>query len=458
MNLRIVLFEDPTVRGFRPLSASVPQFEVRCGACNLRERVELAGAVGGELRLRDHLLPLALDPAWTATAGDGPGRRLWLGGRLAPSCDLVEALLGAATGDFVLRDGRGVLAASLTGDEAAAWDASWRELAARPWGADAAWEPPVPGAWQVLAQGDGGEILGPPRQGEDLAVLVSEPALDWIWDVVPRTARALTGDLERLCARELARRPWGVVGEAAAPTWSRPGTLRPLETLPPGVHADDPSRVWAGEGVTCAPGVVIDTAAGPVLLDAGARIGPHVLLAGPLYMGRDSRVKAGARVYGESSFGVGARLAGEIGESTFGDFANKQHEGFIGHAVLGSWINLGAMTTNSDLKNNYGPVRVDQGEGARDTGRRFVGLLAGDHVKTAIGTLFNTGTVVGFASNVFGDGMPPKFVRAFSWGGTADAPRYDAERAMATARVVMARRECVFTDGHEHLFSELASG
>ena len=95
---------------------------------------------------------------------------------------------------------------------------------------------------------------------------------------------------------------------------------------------------------------------------------------------------------------MGNRLAGEIGESTFGDFANKQHEGFIGHAVLGSWVNLGAMTTCSDLKNNYGPVRVDLGWGEVDSGLRFVGLLMGDHAKTAIGTLFNTGTCVGFAS------------------------------------------------------------
>jgi UDP-N-acetylglucosamine diphosphorylase/glucosamine-1-phosphate N-acetyltransferase len=174
-----------------------------------------------------------------------------------------------------------------------------------------------------------------------------------------------------------------------------------------------------------------------------------------LYIGPGSLVKPGSRIHGESSFGVVNRIAGEIGESTFGDFSNKQHEGFIGHAVLGSWINLGAMTTCSDLKNNYGEIRVDLGQGAVATGRRFVGLLMGDHAKTAIGTLFNTGTCVGFASNIFGTGMPPKHVPNFRWGGGHGDAAYAVDRAVATAATVMNRRGCVFDESHRRLFSAL---
>jgi UDP-N-acetylglucosamine diphosphorylase/glucosamine-1-phosphate N-acetyltransferase len=181
----------------------------------------------------------------------------------------------------------------------------------------------------------------------------------------------------------------------------------------------------------------------------------HCYLAGPLYVGRETIVKPGTRLYGESSFGVGNRLAGEIGESTFGDYANKQHDGFVGHAVLGSWINLGAMTTCSDLKNNYGPVRVDLGEGEQESGQRFVGLMLGDHAKTAIGSLFNTGTTVGFASNIFGGGMPPKFVPNFSWGGASGAAVYGLDQAQRTAETVLKRRGCTWTPGHEGLFAKL---
>jgi hypothetical protein len=337
------------------------------------------------------------------------------------------------------------------------WEATWAEAAGRVWSPGAApWEPPVPSEWSSLATGPGGEVLAPARV--DAAGLVEEPPLDWIWQVVPRTAAALAADLAHARTTGVRRRPWGVVPVAPDPAWSEPGPLTPLETLPVGVHADDPASVLAGPGASCAPGVVCDTSGGPIVLDRDVSVGANTLLEGPLYLGPACRVKAGSRLYGESSFGVGCRVAGEIGESTCGDFTNKQHEGFLGHAVLGSWLNLGAMTTNSDLKNNYGPVRVDLGDGPRDTGLRFVGLLAGDHVKTAIGTLFNTGTVVGFASNIFGAGMPPKHVPAFSWGGAPDAPSYDVGKAMDTARVVMARRECAFTDGHAALFRHLAAG
>ena len=185
------------------------------------------------------------------------------------------------------------------------------------------------------------------------------------------------------------------------------------------------------------------------------RVQPFSYLEGPLYVGPGTLIKAGARIYGETSLGAVCKVAGEVGESIFADFVNKQHDGFMGHAVLGSWVNLGAGTTNSDLKNNYGPVRVDLGRGPVDTGLRFLGLLMGEHSKSAIGTLFNTGTCVGFSCNVFASGFPPKFLPNFSWGldGTT---RYAVEPAIATARVVMSRRGVAFQDVHAALFRVLA--
>lgn len=218
---------------------------------------------------------------------------------------------------------------------------------------------------------------------------------------------------------------------------------------------DAPGKVYCGEGVDLAPGTALNTEQGPIILDRGVRVMPQCYLEGPLYIGPGSLVKPGTRIHGESSFGIVNRLAGEIGESTFGDFANKQHEGFIGHAVLGSWINLGAMTTCSDLKNNYGAIRVDLGSGAMATGKHFIGLMLGDHAKTAIGVLFNTGTCVGFASNIFGAGMPPKYVGNFQWGGQEGCPRYAVDRARATAEIVMKRRGCLFTEAHGELFTSL---
>ena len=132
-----------------------------------------------------------------------------------------------------------------------------------------------------------------------------------------------------------------------------------------------------------------------------------------------------------------------------GDFVNKQHDGFIGHAVLGSWINLGAGTTCSDLKNNYSAVRVDLGEGAVDSGESFVGPHIGDHAKTGIDTMLTTGAVLGVGANVFGGGFIPRYVPPFSWGGSESLSEYRLEEALSTARAVYARRDAVWTNAAE---------
>lgn len=464
----IVVFEDHTWTGFRPLAASQPVFELRCGLFGTRERVELAGGAG-TLRCRRHLADLLPTGSWRV---NGPaasaGPELWLSGRLAPRAELVAALLAAARGGdrFAWHDDQGLVAALYGPAEAAAAATAWQEWES---GARAAFDAPAwekgmdaePGAGQRLYCPSGSDVDRLQALAAALAAACAgtNPALRRIWDLVPATATALAGDLGAgVAAGGWRRRPFGLFAqEAAAAPWgglSLPTRIGAAQ-LPAGVWllGDD---LWCAEGVSLAPTTVIDARRGPVVIDRGGDIAPHTLLEGPLYLGPGCRVKAGARLYGESSFGIGNRLAGEIGESTFGDFTNKQHEGFIGHAVLGAWVNLGAMTTCSDLKNNYGSVKVDLGDGLVATGQRFVGLLAGDHVKTAIGTLFNTGTCVGFASNIFGEGMPPKHVPAFSWGGRAGDPPYGLEAAVDTARVVLGRRDCRFVPAHQDLFGVLS--
>ncbi len=467
MKHSIVLFEDPSWPHFRPLAPSMPMYRLRCGIFSLAER---CAVLGGAMHVacRPHLAALEeLAPVGEASPVDPC---LWLNGRAAPSLRVLSALDEALSGvpEARIYDEDGLLAAVVPAGSQAGFLAGW--LAWRD-GAVEAWErEPAPGA-QVV-RGPGHTHLAFPAAVDPTAASAVAARLDaaaagsrapWalrrIWDIVPATAAAIADDLAvAVAGGRWSRLPFGLVAADAAPApWN--GTVPParVETsaLAPGAWLQG-SELWCGAGVTIAPGCVLDTRRGPVVLDAGVDVGPHTLLEGPLYLGPGCRVKAGARLYGESSFGIGNRLAGEIGESTFGDFSNKQHEGFIGHAVLGSWVNLGAMTTCSDLKNNYGNVRVDLGGGGEDTGQMFVGLLAGDHVKTAIGTLFNTGTCVGFASNIFGGGMPPKLVEPFSWGGGADAPVYGVGQAAATAAVVLARRGCRFTEAHGDLFRHLA--
>ncbi len=441
--MRNVLFEDHSFQRLLPLACSVPTYEIRCGLFNTRERVELVDPQGeGGLLCREILAPLHTSPGWTTTVVASTERTLWLNGRIAPQAELIETLHGLRGYDWVLADDHGLIAAALDADATALLLSSWQKWQAAAWQLDV-WE--LPAAIASLPEPDLTGLSG----GRDLG---------WIWGLVPATSAAISGDLALVGEDTLhSRHPFGLKTAGNAP-WSAPGSLRRVapEMLGEHVHIKGQAGLYIGSGgADLAPGTHLDTSDGPIVLDGGVKVMAHCFLSGPLYVGRGTTIKPGARIFGESSFGVGNRLAGEIGESTFGDFANKQHAGFIGHAVLGSWINLGAMSTCSDLKNNYGSVRVDLGRGEQDTGHRFVGLMMGDHAKTAIGSLFNTGTSVGFASNIFGGAMPPKYVPNFSWGGQSGAPVYDVTRAKDTAKVVTERRQCVWTDDHDRLFGFL---
>lgn len=210
--------------------------------------------------------------------------------------------------------------------------------------------------------------------------------------------------------------------------------------------------VRIAEGAMVDSQVVIDARGGPVYIGFGARIEPHTRIEGPCYVGENTML-VGGKIREGCSIGPVCKVGGELEESIILGHSNKFHDGFLGHAYLGEWVNLGAMTTNSDLKNNYGTIRVDLGEGQQDTGMTKVGSFIGDHVKTGIGTMLNTGISLGFATNVFGAGLvADKFVPPFCWGSSGNYAEYDIERAIATARVVVERRNVAFTAEDERVF------
>ena len=192
-------------------------------------------------------------------------------------------------------------------------------------------------------------------------------------------------------------------------------------------------------GARIEPGVVFDVREGVVVVEQNCYVQSGTRLVGPLYVGPGSELLGGP-IRG-SVIGPRCRVRGELSTSVFLGYANKAHDGFVGHTVIGRWANLGAGTITSNLKNTYGTVRLDAKGTAIDTGRQFLGSLIGDHVKTAIGTLLATGTVVGGGANVFG-GAPAKCVPAFAWG---DAAVMKLDGFLAVAERVMKRRDVQFT-------------
>ncbi|HLA62814.1 MAG TPA: hypothetical protein VK610_00185, partial [Rhodothermales bacterium] len=182
----------------------------------------------------------------------------------------------------------------------------------------------------------------------------------------------------------------------------------------------------------------------------------HAIVRGPCWIGPGSTVKAGARVDG-SSIGPRSKVAGEVHASTVLGMSNKAHDGYMGNSYVGRWCNLGAGTDTSNLRNDYGEVTLwDAVAGDfMPTGRQFVGLVMADHAKCAIGTRFNTGTVVGVACNLYGAAFPPRRVPSFSWGGDDGLTTYRLDKALHVAEAAMARRQTPLTEADRALLTSL---
>ncbi len=202
-------------------------------------------------------------------------------------------------------------------------------------------------------------------------------------------------------------------------------------------------------------GSVLDGEGGPIFIDEGVVIMPNTVIFGPAYIGKNTIIKAGSKIYGGTSIGPWCKVGGEIEESVFQGYSNKQHDGFIGHSYIGEWVNLGANTNNSDLKNNYANVEMYNNGQYIDTGKMFCGSIIADHAKTGISTMLNTGTVIGVSANVFGAGYQPKHIPSFSWGGNGKFMAYDIEKAVATAKIAMSRRSIEMTAEYEMLFRKI---
>jgi UDP-N-acetylglucosamine diphosphorylase/glucosamine-1-phosphate N-acetyltransferase len=382
---RLYLFDDRRARRWAPFTLTRPAGELRYGCLTARERAEIVMGA-----------PCAGHLTRTALAGfDEPGAAPVVEPDEVPGSVTRVLLSSRAVPDFQPAPETGRHARLVMGGETVGW--------ILPPGV------PTPAA---------ATLLDPGVDGAGAAVRLPGEVLEWPWHLVRGTPRRIDLDVAGLFRYDAAVERVVRVGA---------GTLS------------------TGEGAEIEPGVVVDTRGGPVRLDDGVRVEGPARLIGPLYVGRDTLVFGGS--VGTSSIGPVCKVRGEVADSVLLGFSNKAHDGFLGHALLGRWVNLGAFTTNSDLKNNYGTIRVWTLDGERDTGLIKVGCFLGDHVKTGIGTVLNTGSVVGAGSNVFGGLMPPKVVPPFSWGAGADLGEYRFDRFVEAAEAVMARRSEALTPG-----------
>jgi len=225
----------------------------------------------------------------------------------------------------------------------------------------------------------------------------------------------------------------------------------------PGTTVINPYNVWIGEGTIIKPGVVIDATDGPVILDENVTIMPNAVIIGPAYIGKGSTIKIGAKIYEGTSIGPKCKVGGEVEETIFQGYSNKQHDGFLGHSYLGEWVNIGADTNNSDLKNNYKTVSVFFYPNKKeiDSKSQFVGTFIGDHSKTGINSTINTGTVIGIGCSLFGADLIKNHIPSFNIGTGTRVVEYFLEEFIETAKLVKKRRGLQFSDSEKVLYSKI---
>ncbi len=217
--------------------------------------------------------------------------------------------------------------------------------------------------------------------------------------------------------------------------------LEPMHSSPLfGVYVENQNDVYIGENCSIAPSVVLDASEGPIILGKNVRVMPQSTIMGPCFIGDNSVVKIGAKIYGNTSIGEFCKIGGEIDSSIIHAYSSKQHDGFVGHSYIGEWVNLGADCNTSNLKNTYGSVSIPLNGEIVNTGQMFLGLLCGDHTKAGINTMFTTGTVTGIFTNIFGGGFFQQNIPSFSWGGHSGDEIYQFEKAVSVAELVMSRR------------------
>jgi UDP-N-acetylglucosamine diphosphorylase / glucose-1-phosphate thymidylyltransferase / UDP-N-acetylgalactosamine diphosphorylase / glucosamine-1-phosphate N-acetyltransferase / galactosamine-1-phosphate N-acetyltransferase len=403
--MRVAFFEDSGTANFHPLALARPVFELVCGRYCLRERiVRHCSATEWGVFVREHLAETYREAHPEAHVNDfvwlSREATLAINGRWLPSTAAIR-------GDFD-QEGAAIVGGRVAFMTLEPFDAA---LVMR-------------NGWD-----EGLFSLAQNRRAVD----ARGRFLDYAWDLVGQNGAQLAEDFAL----------------ASAP-------IVPYQPAPQVAVIGPPDRLHVDRSARIEPFVVLDVSHGAISLGPGTVLKPFTHITGPCHVDRATQLFA-ACVRGPTTIGPDCRVGGEVDASILHAHVNKHHAGFLGHSYLCPWVNLGALTTNSDLKNDYSHVRVPVMGESLDTGLTKIGCFIADHAKTAIGTLLNTGTSIGAMAMILPDGqLSPKHVPSFcktSHGMLSDG--IDVERVLRMARAAMGRRNCELTPAAERLWRKL---
>lgn len=369
--------------------------DLRVGVFTIREKWERSLAVSNTCRLEPEYLKGVFRKG---TLAEGESC-LWINSRFLPSQDLIQAI-------NELEDGQGLVHE----DDL---------IAART---------DYPSSKDFFRDNNY------PESGLEKVEFSGAQSLNNIWDLVELNAQQIEADIKRSNIEHISNSGLGV--EAVV---------------------QNSDHIYIGQNVNIEPGCIFIAKDGPIIIEDGATIEAGSILRGPVAVCKGATVKMAARIYGGTTIGPVCKVGGEVSGSIFHSYSNKAHDGFCGNSIFGQWVNLGANTVTSNLKNDYKEIQVIDWDTKSpiDTGRQFLGTIMGDHSKTAINTMLNTGTVCGVSSNVFVDDLSPKVIESFTWLGPQGPALYRFDKALEVMKAMMKRREVELTPEYQKMMKNI---
>ena len=393
--MNLYVFEDQRFSDFFPISSTRAVFDIRFGQSTFLERIiKIFPEHSVSLIVRDEFKELVSElHANIAVNPDNIEEGLWISSSVIWTRESVELLSDKDTA-FMKNDK--LVAANLSSSDAARWISN-----------------------------------GGPLKSELESVKFKNIEVyqcNYLWDIIKFINQSINDDASE---------------------------LKPVDRLDyPHTNLINPDKIFINSAKVM-PGALINAEKGPVIIDNNAVIYGQTYIEGPAFIGTDTVIKPLTKIVG-SVIGKKCKIGGEVESSVIQGYSNKVHDGHLGDSFLGEWVNLGAGTSNSNLKNNYSSVKISLNENLIDTNSLHIGCFIGDHVKTAIGTLINTGTIIGAASMISTYGFPPVNLPPFSWYFNRKKERMDFDKFVSTAQKSKSRRNKNFTSAEKRLYKKIS--
>lgn len=394
--MQLCFFSDQLAKNFLPLTLTRPVFDLRIGVLTIREKWE-------HFLKTEFVSGIYDDYLYSVFESNPIGIEdcLWINSRFLPSVELVESVLSLKTGQYLIKNNE-IIAALINGTDSTKLFNNKNFV--------------VDNLIEV-------EFESTPK------------SISFFWDLLSLNGDEITSDLQFF--------KFDSVDE----------TRLNVETI-----YKNPDNIFIAPSAVIEPGCIFIADKGPIFIGENALIEAGSILKGPVAICEGATVKLRARIYDNTTIGPVCKVGGEVSNSIFHSYSNKAHDGFTGSSLIGQWCNFGADTNTSNLKNNYSEVKIFDwtSKTEYEKGFQFFGTILGDHSKTAINTVLNTGTTCGVSSNIFSLGFPPRYIPSFQWMGQEKTVPHELDKAISAMRAMMKRRNIELTDNYLKMIKHIA--